>query len=350
MTRTSPIRDILLLEHRDLLDDGYWPMTLHPTLLAQRIKLLSVPDMVVHHRGPFDFRLLSASALPVQPGLRGRAAQKPVGGPAAAYLVAAPTHPAASFWPHCTHGGQEAMPRRRVRCDASVDRAGPDRLCRRRMGRLPAWPWRGAIRGRVEPAMAAPEHPVLSIVVVIVSDTTEHRAPRRPRWSIVSKRFAQQVDAPPFEIIVPHHEHVEGIEEVKARFPDVRSCRAPMSCAHPGGREHHDVLRACGLAAARGDIVGLLEDHARPDAHWAANVVAAHRQTHAAVGGAIENGVDRRAQLGRLLLRFWPLSESAAGRRIAFRLRCQHHLQACRAGKRATVWEDAFARSSSTTL
>ena len=45
----------LLLEHVDLLDDGYWPMTLHPMLLARGCKLLSVPEMVVYHRGPFDF-------------------------------------------------------------------------------------------------------------------------------------------------------------------------------------------------------------------------------------------------------------------------------------------------------
>ena len=30
-------------------------MTLHPTLLAHGVKLLSVPEMVVYHRGPFDF-------------------------------------------------------------------------------------------------------------------------------------------------------------------------------------------------------------------------------------------------------------------------------------------------------
>jgi hypothetical protein len=35
---------------------GYWQMTLHPTLLADGKKLLSVPEMVVYHRGPFHFR------------------------------------------------------------------------------------------------------------------------------------------------------------------------------------------------------------------------------------------------------------------------------------------------------
>jgi hypothetical protein len=45
----------LLIQYRHLLDEGYWPMTLHATLLAKGIKLLSAPDMVVYHRGPFDF-------------------------------------------------------------------------------------------------------------------------------------------------------------------------------------------------------------------------------------------------------------------------------------------------------
>ena len=45
----------LLIDHVHLLDDGYWPMTLHATLLAEGTKFLSVPEMVVYHRGPFDF-------------------------------------------------------------------------------------------------------------------------------------------------------------------------------------------------------------------------------------------------------------------------------------------------------
>jgi len=44
-----------LVAHTDLLGEGYWPMTLHPTLLAEGRKLVSVPDMIVHHRGPFPF-------------------------------------------------------------------------------------------------------------------------------------------------------------------------------------------------------------------------------------------------------------------------------------------------------
>ena len=44
-----------LTAHAELLDEGYWPMTLHPTLLAEGAKFRSVPDMLVYHRGPFPF-------------------------------------------------------------------------------------------------------------------------------------------------------------------------------------------------------------------------------------------------------------------------------------------------------
>jgi glycosyltransferase involved in cell wall biosynthesis len=48
-------RRSVLAEHMHLLGEGYWPMTLHPTLLDKGGKLLSVPEMIVYHRGPFDF-------------------------------------------------------------------------------------------------------------------------------------------------------------------------------------------------------------------------------------------------------------------------------------------------------
>jgi glycosyltransferase involved in cell wall biosynthesis len=48
-------RRSVLLEHEQLLSDGYWEATLHPVLLGKGVKLLSVPAMVVRHRGPFDF-------------------------------------------------------------------------------------------------------------------------------------------------------------------------------------------------------------------------------------------------------------------------------------------------------
>lgn len=48
-------RRAVLVEHMELLDVGYWPMTLHGKLIAAGHRFRSVPDMVVYHRGPFDF-------------------------------------------------------------------------------------------------------------------------------------------------------------------------------------------------------------------------------------------------------------------------------------------------------
>lgn len=135
------------------------------------------------------------------------------------------------------------------------------------------------------------QDPVLSVVVVIVSDTTS-----RPHAALLADcldALGRQADAPAMEVIVPHLVEVEGLGAVKALFPHVRFMPVPDVVAQPGGREHHDVLRARGMAVARGTLIGLLEDHARPDPRWCAAVVAAHQAPHAAVGGAIENGVDR---------------------------------------------------------
>jgi hypothetical protein len=68
-------------------------MTMHPTLIAKGIKLLSVPDMIVHHRGPFNFgyylhqRYLFSRAFA---GVRAET-QSAVG--RAAYLAGAPLIP-----------------------------------------------------------------------------------------------------------------------------------------------------------------------------------------------------------------------------------------------------------------
>lgn len=142
--------------------------------------------------------------------------------------------------------------------------------------------------------MDAESRPALSVVIAIVSDTTEPRA-RVDHVVRCLEGFRNQIDAPPTELIVPYHDAVDGIEQVIELFPEVRFL--PVASA-PGagadaGRAHHDVLRAQGLLAAQGEIVALVEDHARPDEHWCAAVVAAHRADFAAIGGAMDNDVDR---------------------------------------------------------
>jgi glycosyltransferase involved in cell wall biosynthesis len=45
----------VLMKYKDLLGGGYWEAVLHPRLMADGVKFRAVPEMVVHHRGPFDY-------------------------------------------------------------------------------------------------------------------------------------------------------------------------------------------------------------------------------------------------------------------------------------------------------
>jgi glycosyltransferase involved in cell wall biosynthesis len=83
----------LLLKYKHLLDDGYWPMSLHPTLAAEGEKFLSVPEMVVYHRGPFDFFYYLHQRFLFSRAFAGVRAQKQSAARRIAYLLAAPIVP-----------------------------------------------------------------------------------------------------------------------------------------------------------------------------------------------------------------------------------------------------------------
>ncbi len=142
--------------------------------------------------------------------------------------------------------------------------------------------------------MAAPDKPVLSVVVAIVSDTTDRPDVTHldPCLEALTKQAAQR----PMEIIVPYHPSVDGIDRMRLKYPDVRFVEAAKLTTYTGqggSREHHDELRARGLAAARGKIVALIEDHGIVAPDWSARVLEAHAHSFAAIGGAIENGIDQ---------------------------------------------------------
>jgi len=139
-----------------------------------------------------------------------------------------------------------------------------------------------------------PGDPVLSVVVAIISDTMTARAQTDDLAGCLVA-LQRQVEAPSTEIIVPNA-NADGIDALARRFPEVRFLHVAdpaVARRKPGSREHHDVLRAHGLAAARGTIVALLEDQGRPEPRWCASIVAAHRADAAVIGGAIDNGIDR---------------------------------------------------------
>jgi hypothetical protein len=137
--------------------------------------------------------------------------------------------------------------------------------------------------------------PDLSVIVAVVSDTIDPSVdPERLAGCLDA--LATQIDAPHMEVLVGCLPDLEGLDPLKARYPGVKfiaadGVKGPRETG--GGREHHDVLRSRAMAEARGEIIALIEDHARPDAHWCANIVKAHREPTACIGGAMGNLVDK---------------------------------------------------------
>jgi hypothetical protein len=136
--------------------------------------------------------------------------------------------------------------------------------------------------------------PVVSVVVGVVSDTVGSRADTRHLKPCLAA-LQRQVGVPPPQIIVPFTRNLTGVEALRSEFPSVQFLECPDISVGPeghGSREHHDQLRARGIAAASGEIIAMLEDHGVADASWLAAIVEAHKQPAAVVGGAVENGVD----------------------------------------------------------
>lgn len=143
--------------------------------------------------------------------------------------------------------------------------------------------------------MVSAASPQLSVIVAIVSDTTSLDYDISHLRGCLNA-LHHQFHPPSLEIIVPYHEGINGIDDIKQQYPNVNfmfvnGLRTLQSTT--GSREHHDELRARGIAVARGNIIALTEDHAHPDASWCTVVVKAHEADIAGVGGAIENGIDR---------------------------------------------------------
>lgn len=84
----------VLLDHWDLLGAGYWEASLHPVLLAEGVKLRSVPDMVVHHRGPFGFGYYLRQRYWFSRAFAGARGSALPASRRLAYLIAAPVVPA----------------------------------------------------------------------------------------------------------------------------------------------------------------------------------------------------------------------------------------------------------------
>lgn len=135
----------------------------------------------------------------------------------------------------------------------------------------------------------------LSVVIVTVGDTVKLNCDTRDLKGNL-EALTQQNNAPDLEIIVPYHSGMLGIDELRTQFPNVNFLHVEQLSRRKGanpGREHHDELRAIGMAATHGEIIAFLEDHVRPAPNWAECVIKAHSGNCAVVGGAIENGIRR---------------------------------------------------------
>jgi hypothetical protein len=135
--------------------------------------------------------------------------------------------------------------------------------------------------------------PTLSVVVTVVSDTSEQAGTAHLEACLEALR--QQVNAPPMEVLVTCDARLGGITELEQRFPEVSFIVVEkLRTARSGpSREHHDELRWVGMRKARAPLIALVEDVGRPDANWAGALVREHAQPYAGIGGAMENGIDR---------------------------------------------------------
>ncbi|HEY1753823.1 MAG TPA: glycosyltransferase [Bryobacteraceae bacterium] len=83
----------ILVKYQEFLSGGYWEAGLHPRLMADGVKFRSVPEMKVHHRGPFDYGYYLQQRYWFSRAFAGcRASQMPAS-KKLAYFVAAPFVP-----------------------------------------------------------------------------------------------------------------------------------------------------------------------------------------------------------------------------------------------------------------
>ena len=134
---------------------------------------------------------------------------------------------------------------------------------------------------------------MLTVVVTVVSDTSEQADTLHLEGCLEALR--QQVNPPPMEVLVTCDARLPGIKELEHKFPDFGFIAVEkLHTARSGpSREHHDELRGIGMRKARAPLIALIEDVGRPDPNWAAALVKEHAQPYSAIGGAMENGIDR---------------------------------------------------------
>ncbi len=111
--------------------------------------------------------------------------------------------------------------------------------------------------------------------------------------------LCSQIDFVTTEVIIPYDRWSADVGDLREEFDQVRfhfiSDLGAASSAEITSHQHrlYDRRRAVGLSLARGRIIAMTEDYAVPAEDWCSRIRTAHQQPYAAIGGAIENAVDR---------------------------------------------------------
>ncbi len=83
------------------------------------------------------------------------------------------------------------------------------------------------------------------------------------------------------EVIVPCDRNLGDVAALEKAHPEVQFMR--LEGYHTAAE-----LRASGIRQAAGSIVAITEDHCEPDPDWCSQILHAHEDAHAAVGGVVE--------------------------------------------------------------
>ncbi len=116
-------------------------------------------------------------------------------------------------------------------------------------------------------------HPNLSVIIVPL---VGHSAVARC-LDLLSK----QQDSIGMEIIIPYSESQHDLTRLQDVYPSVRL----LSFAD---QKTYAELRSAGVRNALGDILAITEDHCQPAPDWCEQIMIAHQQEYAAIGGIVE--------------------------------------------------------------
>ena len=94
--------------------------------------------------------------------------------------------------------------------------------------------------------------------------------------ALISQRDVEDV-----ELVVSCDDRLPDVASSRRKFPGVSFLATPGECTFAE-------LRALGVRQAAGAVIALTEDHCVPNPDWCFEILQSHRDSHLAVGGAVE--------------------------------------------------------------